>query len=315
MAKAKVSPVSLEPDRYEPALLTAMDAFLQSLTARRYSPTSVHKRYSCILRFIHFLFETGIRRYQDVGPAHLNRYHRQLVDQNYSTHSVYAYMASVRLFYRHLEEQSLLFENPTLHITIPKPRQQLGLVLTQTQINTLLHQPDLARPTGLRDRAIIELLYSTGIRLSECTQLTIFDADLDNRTVKVLGKGNKERILPVGKHAAKYLRLYMKEARPRLIRDNDPPEHLWLSHRLAAPMDGQTIRIMLQRHARAAALPKQTDTHTLRRTCATHLLRGGAHPVAVAHLLGHRDLGTLSHYLKTTITDLQQTHAGTKPGK
>ncbi len=311
MSNGKADPVSIDPSLYEPALLTGLDDFLKEVAAR-FSPKTVSKRRCCLLRFLH---EAGIRRYQDVTQDHLWRYHQQLIDQAYSAHSVYAYLASIRLLYRHLEEQSLLFENPALHMSIPKPRQELGLVLSEQQVKALLHQPDITKPIGLRDRAILELLYATGIRLGECTGLSVFDADLDNRTVKVFGKGSKERVLPIGKHAARYLRLYMKEARPKLIRQNDPPEELWLSHRRANPLGDQAIRVLVQKHARAAGLPKQTDTHTLRRTCATHLLRGGAHPVAVAHLLGHADLGTLAHYLKTTITDIQQTHAGTSPGK
>lgn len=313
MARPRTHRITMDTSLYEPSLLNAMNSFVEQVGLRHSAGTAC-KRRSCLLRFIHYLHTAGIMRYQDVTTDDLWRFHGQLKQQDYSTHSLYAYLTSVRLFYRYLTGQSMVFENPAAAMILAKPKQRLGLVLTEEEIRKLLRQPDIATPLGLRDRAMLEVLYSTGIRLGECSTLTVFDADPDNATLTVIGKGSKERILPLGRHAVRYLRRYLKDARPKLIRDNDPPEALWLSHRKARPLDKGTIRITVQKYARRADLPAETDTHTLRRTCATHMLRGGAHPMAVATLLGHSGLASLAHYLKTTITDLTNTHKETKPG-
>jgi len=296
-------------------LRTVVGDFLADLAARNYSPASVDKRRDSLRKFLLFLEAVAIERFQDVTPAVLEQYRSVLASDTYSPYSAESYLRSMRLFFEWLADRGDLFENPAAKFRIIKPPVVLGLVLTEVQVKVLLAAPRLSTRCGLRDRAMLEMLYSTGMRRGELTGLTIFDADPERRSVRVKGKGRKERLLPIGKYAAKYLARYLKDARPRLLppATSDTPA-LWYS-RLHRPLKKGSIAHMVQHHAKTANLPGKVTTHTLRRSCATHLLRNGAHPVAVAELLGHSNLRSLSHYLKITITDMMKTHAKTNPGK
>ena len=296
-------------------LQTVVGDFLADLAARNYSPATVDKRRDCLRKFLLFLEAARVERFQDVTAAVLETYRSVLASDDYSSFSVESYLRSMRLFFEWLADRGDLFENPAAGFRIIKPPVVLGLVLTEVQVKALLAAPDLSTRCGLRDRAMLEMLYSTGMRRSELVNLTILDVDPDQRSVRVKGKGGKERLLPMGRHAAEYLALYVKDARPRLLppTTSDTPE-LWYTH-LYRPIKKSSIAQMVQRHATNANLSGRITTHTIRRSCATHLLRNGAHPVAVAELLGHSNLRSLSHYLKITITDMMKTHAKTNPGK
>lgn len=315
MGRKKCAPVVVAGKTFPKQLTSALDAFLEYMTAAKYSPKSIYKRKGCVMRLIDFLHRHKVKRWQDVEPTIIDAYRIEILDHGYSQHTVFSFFQSLKMFFDYLDENGLLFDNPIRGMTVAKPKPKLGLVLTEIEIRELLAVPDLTTPCGVRDRTIIEVLYGTGIRLGECAALTIYDVDVDNQTITVTGKGSKERVIPTGKHAAKYLKIYLRDARRKLIRDNLPPEELWIGKKGGRPLGDTAIRVMIKRHAAIAGLPDETDTHCLRRTCATHLLRGGAHPVAVAQLLGHSELSSLAHYLKTTLTDLMKTHSKSKPGK
>ena len=161
----------------------------------------------------------------------------------------------------------------------------------------------------------MEVLYATGVRRSELIGMKVFDLDLDRETVRVVGKNSKERIVPLGKQATQCLRIYLRDIRPKFQpKLSRHSEELWLG-RYQRPLCDASVNILVRKHTKAVGLKKTVDVHTFRRSCATHLLQGGAHPVAVAQLLGHADLTSLSHYLRTTVSDLKRAHAQTKPGK
>ena len=294
-------------------LVNLVEGFLATLKAKKRSPETVKKRRDCLRKFLLFLEAKGIERFADVDGKTLELFRLCQVEHGYSPYEVEATLRSVQFLFRHLEEQNLIFDNPAERLKIQKPQPKLGTVLTEREIQRLLAVPDLTKPRGLRDRALLEVLYSTGMRRGEAAGLTIYDVDLDRATIKVEGKGRKQRLIPLGKHAVNYLRLYLQEARPRLLPKFAPPsDGLWLDRR-RGPMRLQCILHSVSMCGKAAGVV--TDTHALRRTCATHLLRNGAHPVVVAEMLGHANLTSLSHYLQTTITDLMKAHAGTKPGR
>lgn len=306
-------------DRPHPVALTRqVDAFLQHLRARKYQPASVSKRHSDLKHLLDYLHDHDIARFQDVDPAVLHAYHTQLHAAGYADQTVSSAITAVRRLFAWLEATAVLFENPARALTGHcATTKQLGLVLDHAQVKRLLAVPALHTHKGRRDRAILETLYATGIRLSECTAIELPHLDLQARTLQVYGKGSKERLLPLGTQAAEHIASYLEHTRAQLLhRSHGSPGHtrLWLSH-TGAPLGKQTIQITVRTCARTAQLPTGTDTHTLRRTCATHLLRNGAHPLLVAKLLGHADLKTLGHYLKTTIADLMETHAKTNPGR
>ena len=314
MGKKQTRKVVVAGKRFPKELVSALDTFLEDLAGKKHSPKTIKKRKSGVMRFIEYLDRHSIKRWQDVTPSTIDDYRIEILDQGYSPHSICSFLQSMKMTFTFMEDRAILFDNPTRDMIITKPKPELGLVLTQQEIRDLLAQPDLTTPHGVRDRAIIETFYGAGVRLGECAAITIYDVDVDNQTVTVTGKGSKQRIIPIGRHAAKYLGLYLRDARKRLLRDDLPPEELWLGRGGGRPLGAATLRQIIKRHADAADLPEETDTHCLRRTCATHMLRGGAHPVAVAQMLGHSDLSSLAHYLKTTIADLKNTHEQSNPG-
>jgi len=177
----------------------------------------------------------------------------------------------------------------------------------------LLDEPDITNPSEIRDKTILEVLYSTGIRRAELTGMNIDDLNLLGRSVRIYGKGSKERILPLGKHAARWLEKYINGPRKLFIAEKKS-KAVWINYR-GKQLSEQSVRIIVKKYIRRAGLNNKITTHTLRRTCATHMLRNGAHPSMVSMLLGHADLRTLSHYLQVTITDLMETHRQTGPGQ
>lgn len=289
------------------------DRFYEELRSRKFAPGSIKKRRDSVRKFLLYMERTGVKRFQDVDLKMLDAYRLCLVEHNYSDYVIESDQRSVILFFRFLEEQNIIFDDPAKKMKIRKAPERFGAVLTEKEVHKLLSMPDLTKQIGIRDRALIEVLYSTGIRRSEAAALTLFDVDLERGTIKVTGKFSKQRILPLGKLAVKFLGLYIKECRPKYLpKFSGAPDALWL-HRARCKMKAEAISQIMHRYARDAGM--KLDTHTLRRTCATHLLRGGAHPAVVAQMLGHKTLTTLSHYLETTISDLKKAHAQSNPGK
>lgn len=293
----------------------AVGEFLRDLEARNYTPCTVTTRRESLRKFLRFLDGTDVDRLQDVTLELLEEYRHRLSAAKYSPCTIDWSLRGVRLFFAWLTERGALFESPARELHIQKPVLRLGRVLTEKQVQSLLRAPDLSTPAGLRDRALLEVLYATGVRRAELVGLSVTGLDLDQQTMRVMGKGRKERVLPLGRHATEYLRRYVEQARPTFAPADDPScDALWLT-RFRRPMVPTSVNCLVARHAAAAGIPGSVGPHTLRRTCATHLLRNGAHPSSVAQLLGHSSLRSLSHYLKTTITDLMATHARTRPGR
>lgn len=296
------------------ALQQGVDAFL-AVQRRKLKPTSLTKRRSDLRVFTFHLETVGIERFQDVKRDTLDRFRLWLLDHGYGESMRETCTRAVQLLFRWLAERGDLFEDPAAHLKIPKAPVKLGTVLTVSEMRRLLRAPNMTTIQGFRDRTMMEVLYATGVRKGELLGMKVFDLDLDRETVRVVGKNGKERIVPLGKQAAQCLRVYLRDVRPKfqpkLSRQN---EELWLS-RQQRPMVDISVNNIIRKHARAAGLKKTVDAHTFRRTCATHLLQGGAHPVAVAQLLGHADLTSLSHYLRATVSDLKRAHAQTKPGQ
>jgi integrase/recombinase XerD len=195
---------------------------------------------------------------------------------------------------------------------IPYRPRPLLPVPTEDQVERLLAQPNVHTPLGVRDRALLETAYSTGCRVGELLGLRVRDVCLDTPVLRVLGKGPKERLVPVGKQALAWLSAYIHKARPFLVHPHSP-EALWLT-RTGQPVTQPLVGEFLFRYCRGARVPR-FSIHALRRACATHMLRNGAHPIHIQQLLGHAGLGSLSQYLRVTITDLKYAHLKTKPGQ
>jgi integrase/recombinase XerD len=235
-------------------------------------------------------------------------------DEKYSTGTICVKIRSLKRFFEFLEQSNIIFINPMEYILEPKKDKTIPRnILTGQEMAKLLDQPNLGTRTGIRDRAILEVFYSTGIRLSELCSLTIYDADLQGKMVRVnQGKGRKDRVVPLGRHAIRFLREYISKIRPHLTRKNRKSRTLFVNQ-LGQPLGKEVVSNMVRTSSRKAKLTKKVSAHVLRHTFASMLVKNGADVVAVQKMLGHRDLSTTQGYIKGLGVDLKKAHTKSHP--
>ena len=252
----------------------------------------------------------------------LNQQHQQLMSvdaflvqsyldvrlqQQLSSRTSARFLSCVRGFYRYLLRENRISENPVALVDNPKLSRPLPKSLSETDVEALLAAPDLSDPVGLRDRTMLEVLYACGLRVSELVALTMPQINLRQNVVRVMGKGSKERLIPMGEEAAVWLTRYLREARPVLL-NNMPDEVVFPSLR-AQPMTRQTFWYRIKHWALVAGIKKELSPHTLRHAFATHLLNHGADLRVVQLLLGHSDLSTTQIYTHVAKLRMKQQHA------
>ena len=220
-------------------------------------------------------------------------------------------LSSLRRFYQYLLREQLITDDPTAQIESPKLGRPLPKSLTEEQVEKLLQAPDAETALGLRDRAMLETLYATGLRVSELVGLTLQQANLQAGVVKVIGKGDKERLVPLGEEAVEWLQRYLNEARAKLLH-GQISDALFPTARGAA-MTRQAFWYNLKRYTRVAGIETHLSPHTLRHAFATHLLNHGADLRVVQMLLGHVDLSTTQIYTQVARERLKQLHAQHHP--
>lgn len=223
-----------------------------------------------------------------------------------SPRSISRYVSCFRQYYRWMVREGRLSEDPTALIETPKIGRSLPKALSERQVETLLAAPDTRSPLGLRDRAMLELMYATGLRVSELTGLQMTQLHLNQGTIRVLGKGGKERLVPIGEQAQDWLRRYFEEARPTLMKGAQS-EYVFVTSRRTG-MTRQAFWHTVSRHARAAGINKKISPHDLRHSFATHLLNHGADLRVVQLLLGHSDLSTTQIYTHVAREGLKRLH-------
>ena len=218
--------------------------------------------------------------------------------------------SSLRRFYAWLIERGQIATDPLLNIERPMRAERFPKTLSEAQIEALLAAPDISRPLGLRDRALLELLYATGLRVSELVGLKLFEVSLQDGVVRTLGKGAKERLVPLGEVAAERLRHYLAEARPILLKGRGS-DFVFVTQRTAGGggMTRQMAWTLIKKHAATAGIAKdKVSPHVLRHAFATHLLNHGADLRAVQMLLGHADISTTQVYTHVARERLKQLH-------
>lgn len=220
-------------------------------------------------------------------------------------------LSTLKRFYRHALRQNTVKADPTLRIDTPKLPRPLPKTLTETDVEGLLAAPALDRPLGLRDRTMLEVLYASGLRVSELVTLKVPQVSRDMGVVRVMGKGSKERLVPLGEEALSWIERYLKEARPALLGDKTS-DALFVTTR-AAVMTRQAFWHLLKRYALQAGLNKPISPHTLRHAFATHLLNHGADLRVVQLLLGHADISTTQIYTHVAQERMKQLHAKHHP--
>ena len=234
-------------------------------------------------------------------------------DLDKATSSISRMISSLRKFYQWLARQDIQKINPMLEIDPPKKEHRLPVALTEEEVTALLKQPDVDKKLGLRDRALLETMYATGIRVSELINLKLKDLHEDLKLVKVLGKGSKERLIPISEVALSWIKRYEKKVRdPLLLQKNKSSEFIFLNNR-GESLTRQAVWQIIKRYCKMAGIEKDVTPHTLRHTFATHLLENGADLRVVQEILGHSDISTTQIYTNLTQKHILQVYKKTHP--
>ncbi|WP_261805816.1 site-specific tyrosine recombinase XerD [Lapidilactobacillus luobeiensis] len=286
--------------------------YLRSLRIEQGLAENTISSYGRDLRqFLAWLTTQKITAYPE-DPAILSDYLRVLQLQGKGQSSRMRAVSSLRQFYRWLRQRGSIQHDPMTTIPSPKRGQHLPVALSVAEVDQLLAMPAVTTTLGLRDRAILEVMYATGLRVSELVHLQLAELHLELGLLQTIGKGNKERLLPIGDVAVKYVRLYLEESRPRLIKSDRFVGALFLNFR-GQPMTRQAIWKIIKKYIGQAGIKKDVTPHTLRHSFATHLLENGADLRVVQELLGHADISTTQIYTHITQKRLLQVYERAHP--
>lgn len=302
-----------------PEFAGPIDDFLSYLELERGLARNTTLSYESDLRqAAHQLKRRKVKGWTAVTAAQLTEWLHWLSDEGFSAASQARKLSAVRMLCRYLVREQARDDDPTELLRGPKHRRKLPQTITPAQMEKLLAAPAGGDAYSLRDRAMLELFYSSGLRISELCALTLQQADLDNGFVRVFGKGAKERVVPLGAKATTALRTYLVSGRPRLVKPRTGSE-LFLSERGRA-ISRKTLWVIVKKSAERAGLPKTVKPHLLRHTFATHLLGGGADLRAIQEMLGHANIGTTQIYTAVENSRLLDEHArfhprNRRPGK
>lgn len=250
-------------------------------------------------------------RLLEVRQTDIEQYLAYRLQQKHSARSTARLLSCLRGFYQWQIRENRIALDPTLDISAPKLPRPLPKSLTEAEVEALLSAPDTRDALELRDRAMLELLYASGLRVSELVSLTLGQVSLSQGVVRVVGKGSKERLVPMGEEALQWLQRYLREARPQLL--GAKPSDVLFPSRRCTQMTRQTFWHRIKRFAQRAGIEKHLSPHTLRHAFATHLVNHGADLRVVQLLLGHSDLSTTQIYTHVARERLKDLHAEHHP--
>lgn len=288
-----------------------VERFLESLWMEKgLSPHTVSAYRSDLAQYQSWLQERGIELHGSGREAILD-YLAWRLSAGYQARSTARFLSGLRGFYRFLLREGLIDQDPTLQVELPQLGRPLPKSLSEADVEALLAAPDIGEPIGLRDRAMLEVLYACGLRVTELISLTLEQVNLRQGVLRVFGKGSKERLVPLGEEAMVWVARYVRDSRPLLL-DGKPSDVLFPSLR-GEQMTRQTFWYRIKHQARVAGISKSLSPHTLRHAFATHLLNHGANLRVVQMLLGHSDLSTTQIYTHVARARLQALHATHHP--
>ncbi len=296
-------------------MLTAIDGFLRYLKIERNASELTLKSYSedfnSLLDYLHDRVGS-VPVPGQVDTAMLRGYVSYLHECDYAKTTMARRLACLRSFFRYCQREQLVSTNPAKALRTPRTGRKLPHFLTTEQIIKLLEAPPANETDGLRDRAMLETMYSAGLRVAELVSLDLDSWDRDTNILRVLGKGRKERIAPVGRHASKALDRWLEVREPSSDAPEDDKDALFLN-RFGERLTTRSIGRMLEKYLKLTGLDRQTTPHTLRHTFATHLLDGGADLRSVQEMLGHKSLTTTQIYTHVSTRRLKDTYEKAHP--
>lgn len=285
--------------------------FVNSLRVERgLSENTIQAYRRDMLKFMAFANERHLKT-SDIERSHVVDFLASLYRRGLDSRSVARHLVTIRHFFRFALIEEYIAEDPAMTIESPKFRQSLPDFLSLAEVERLLQQPDTSTVVGLRDRAMIEVMYSCGLRVSELCGLGVRDLRMEDGCLRCIGKGDKERLVPVGKQALAIVSKYLRESRPKLLGEGSSP-FLFL-HRKGGQMNRITYWKILGTYGRKAALRKAVTPHMLRHSFATHLLDRGADLRSVQMMLGHADIATTQIYTHVVEERLKQVYKAHHP--
>jgi integrase/recombinase XerD len=296
MPSSKIPPLDILTDQYLNYLL--IEKGLSRTTLESYSRD--------LVRYQEFLRQNGTQRISESDTALILKHLIALRNAGLNARSRARHLVSIRGFYRFMVQEKMLKHDPAGLVDLPKTSLKLPDVLSVDEVARLLGTPDTAKPVGARDCAMLELLYAAGLRVSELVNLKLQDVNLEAGFVRVIGKGSKERVVPIGLHAQKKIDSYLEKSRATLLK-NQVSSYLFVA-RAAKPITRQGFWKLLRRYAAQAQLSKRVSPHSLRHSFASHLLEGGADLRAVQVMLGHVDIATTQIYTHVARRQLKALH-------
>jgi len=296
-------------------------SFLEWIRVRGYSEQTAHNAAVAMGLFIRWCSERGVSRPSEVTKPLVIRYQRHLYHYRtksgmpLSFKSQQARLTPIRAFFKYLSKNNLVLYNPAADLELPKIEKRLPrCVLSASEAESVINVPDVTTPLGVRDRAILETFYSTGMRRLELVGLKILDLDIERGTVMVrLGKGKKDRMIPIGERALLWIEKYLYDVRHQLVVEPDDGT-LFLSSR-GEPFSGMWMSSLVREYVTAANIGKKGSCHLFRHAMATLMLEGGADIRFIQAMLGHADLSTTQIYTQVSIRKLKEIHTATHPAR
>jgi len=286
--------------------------FIDYLGHEKGLATNTLESYSRDLKqYCGFLSEDTSQSLKTASQATIVAYLMHLRKQGKATATIARRLAALKAFYQFLLRENYVTKDPTDELSSPKLERKLPKVLTVEEVEKLLAQPNTLSLTGKRDKAMLEVLYATGIRVSELVNLNIGDVDLTEGFVRCVGKGSKERVVPMGEMAIAALRVYLHEARPKIV-SSSTEKALFVNHH-GKRLTRQGFWKIVKKYAAQAQIRKEITPHTFRHSFATHLLENGADIRAVQEMLGHADISTTQIYTHITKDRLKDVYAKSHP--
>ncbi|MGD0779749.1 MAG: tyrosine recombinase XerC [Dehalococcoidales bacterium] len=276
---------------------------------RNVSAYTVRNYTNDLLEFFGFVSESGIDTLKNVNKQTLRAYLAKLMDQKYAKSSIARKLSAIRSFYRYLMREELIAASPAATTVSPRLDKRLPAFLTVEEAKRLVESPDLSQPQGQRDRALLELLYASGMRVSELVNMDVQQINLATNEIRVWGKGAKERVVLIGGPAAQAINTYINEGRRELL--GGKKNKALFVNRYGERILARRVQKILKKYA--VAINKSVHPHTLRHTFATHLLDGGADLKVVQELLGHADLSSTQIYTHVTQSRARKIYLSAHP--
>lgn len=277
------------------------------------SENTVHSYVSDLQNYIYYLNEKqGIDDIRNVDTKTIQKYLAYLKKLGYRPTSTSRALSAIKSFHKFLYLEHRTLENPATNLSSPKLDKKLPTVLSVEEVIKLLDSLDDSTPIHHRNKAMIEMVYGTGLRVSELVGLKLQDLHLTNKMISVKGKGNKERIVPINDYANKVLREYIINSRPKLAKPSKDNGYVFLNH-LGTPISRQSFFLILKEQCNKAGITKEVSPHTLRHSFATHLLEAGTDLRLIQEMLGHEDISTTQIYTHLSNQKLKEIYKGAHP--